>query len=321
MLTSFISEATLASEKALLVPTTPITEKRLYQIEITPVTANIYLPIQYTAIGKYDDASQSDITSQVNWIAVTPSIASFDTEGMATPKNIGTTPVTANLDGITSAEVILNVVPSMVCGHQIGQLLSTTPDGGINDTDKASAIGNCLKIREIIDPVNNRLKWFSSSPSSNVMLNLGYTLNDTNSNSGDTYASMHMETDDIYGPSGGVFARFRQDGDGVILPEVGNDELVGVNGQYDRWCQKLASLKFAGRSNWSRAILFESKALFTFDNPANDSMYPRFGWPTGDGYWSATTLNENFFFVSLSNGFEHPSSPSSHYYAPCVSGF
>jgi len=298
-----------------------IGEAKLFQIDVTPKSADTSLPVQYTAIGKYDDGSEADITGLVDWSTVTPLVANFSPEGLAKPETIGETKITANLDGITSDEVSLTVRPSMVCGHQLGQFLNTETNGGINDTDLNNAAGNCLKVREVVDPIDSKTKWFSSTPSDVVMAELGYTAQHNATNSGDSYAydwGNRVPT--------GRFALFRQDGENVSRPGEGNDAGAGVGGQYDRWCQKLSGLNFAGQSNWRRATIDELVALNTSRNGVD------FGWPNNLGYSSSTLFGDEPFSdhyrmlyieSELPDDFAACHSPltlaASAHYASCVS--
>ncbi|WCE28776.1 hypothetical protein [Vibrio sp. SCSIO 43137] len=294
---------------------------KLFYIDVTPRTTLTSFPVQYTAIGKYDDGTEADISGLVNWNMVTPNVASFTPEGLARPKGVGVTKITANLDGITSDEVSLTVRQSMVCGHQLGNFLDTGPNGGINDTDLNNAAGNCLKIREVVDPDDNKTKWFTSTPSDVVMAELGYIEQHNATNSGDSYAFDWQNTNPT-----GRFALFRQDGENVTLPGDGNDADAGVGGQYDRWCKKLSALNFAGQSNWRRATIEELFALNVTRNGVD------FGWPNDPGYFSATLFGEAplqdhyrilYIELDLPDDFAVCNSPAANaasaHYASCVS--
>lgn len=272
-------------------PIPPPSNAKLYQIDVTPESIDIYIPTQYKAIGKYDDGSQSDVTTEVNWTTLTPDIARFDEAGLATPESTGTTFVTASIDGITSDEVTLNVIQSMVCGHQIGYPLNKEAHGGIDDNDQENAIGNCLKIHEILDPDDGRTKWFTSTPNETMLNYLGYTIDNSSHNEGATYSSLAGAFDGSppengFAP-GGRYAEFRQDGKGAIIEN-------GINGQYDRWCQNLSTLHFAGQSNWHRATFDEMNNLYRFNNNDDIDMYSRFGWPASKSYWTSSRAYQYF---------------------------
>ncbi|MEZ9205614.1 hypothetical protein AB4151_25010, partial [Vibrio splendidus] len=141
----------------------------------------------------------------------------------------------------------------------------------VDDTGPDNAKGACLKVA-----TDSAGKWFTSTPSVAVMDMLGYTLDNSDTNSGDTYANTFSETGSK-GPIDGVFARFRQDGNGVIAPGEGDNANAGVDGQFDRWCQKLALLNFAGKNDWHRPTKDELSGLY---NDVGDSLWDARGWPT-----------------------------------------
>ena len=94
-------------------------EARVYEIIIDTGNKEIYSSLQYKVTGKYDDGNEQDITKLVKF-EVTNNIVSFDDEGVAMPNTIGTTEVTATLNGVTSDPVTLDVIETLVCGHTTG---------------------------------------------------------------------------------------------------------------------------------------------------------------------------------------------------------
>ncbi len=126
-----------------------------------------------------------------------------------------------------------------VCGH------------AVDDTDRENATGTCLKIATDAEG-----HWFTSSPSLAVMNALGYSANDKETNSGNTYAAIYTKNG-TRGPNG-EFVQFQQDGLDVVNPE----DSVGIDGQFDRWCQTLASIEFAGKNNWHRPSKDELLGLY-----------------------------------------------------------
>ncbi|TNZ88008.1 hypothetical protein CGK40_22980 [Vibrio parahaemolyticus] len=146
---------------------------------------------------------------------------------------------------------------------------------------------------------------------------LEYTIDDSETNGGDTYASTHTE-DGTLGPVGGTFARFGQDGATAINPADGGD---GLNGQFDRWCQKLNALEFGGKTTWERPTAPELSAFYQKyeDEGAEDGLWSARGWPTDFTYWSSTVNGSNYNSVELLNGFVGNRSPGDETYASCVS--
>lgn len=290
------------------------TSAKLYEIVVEPKHAQSYLPIQYSAIGKYDDGSEADITALVEWTTLTSGMAYFENTGKANPLHSGQTKVTASMAGITSDEATLEIIPTLICGHLLGHPVSTEVGGGINDQSKNNASGECIKIRQITDGVAAKPKWFTSSPSEQVLTELGYTIQDDADNLGDTYSSLHFDTS-----AQGSFGLFRHDGSGVVLPGTGNDSLAGVNGQSDRWCQKLTSISFGGRSDWRRPTEREPEALFTYENPTYLSMYDRFGWPVDIRYVSMRVSGSRFSTLFLYPRLSALTAPDTGTYVTCVS--
>lgn len=199
-----------------------------------------------------------------------------------------------------------------VCGHNPSKKINDTETGGLDNTDKNNAAGNCLKI---VKNANNT-QWFSSTPSNSVMSALGYIKQDKANNTGHTYAGMSSPS---IGPEASSFATFRQDGQGVTTPGNGNDIQTGINGQFDRWCKTLGSLGFAGRSNWRRPTFNE---LFALDGGQSINMYERFGWPIGRSYGTtmiSTMEPDKYINATFDSPYEINKPASFKGYASCVS--
>lgn len=256
----------------------------LYNITVTAPHSSSYLPTQLIATGRYDDDSEKDISSLVNWNTTTidSSVATLESGGLFTPVASGDALVSVFLEGIYSDEITVTVgSSSSVCGHVIGDTLSQTT--GVNDTDNGNAAGACLKVRQIED--NSIIKWFTSSPSLSMAEALGYVLDNTTLNSGKSYHSALSNSSDLISTIG-TYVKFRQDGAGVTSN-------TDTGGQYYRWCENLSDIEFAGVSNWRRATHAEMKALFSFENSSNKSLYKLFGWPVNDVYKTSTPNNSD----------------------------
>lgn len=159
---------------------------------------------------------------------------------------------------------------------------------GLNDSDLFNAAGGCLKVATDVHG-----NWFTSSPSMEVMNGLSYSLDRSESNTGDSYGESRS-----YG-SIGYIAHFTQTGEGVNNPGEGSD--VGVNGQFDRWCQKLASLNFGGKSNWRRPTGPELLAFSLQFDSASDGV-KAIGWPEGFHYTSTYNKDNVYAGIHLSGG-------------------
>ncbi|MBY6096139.1 Ig-like domain-containing protein [Ferrimonas balearica] len=265
--------------------------------------------------GRYSDGSQQDLlagSQSISWSVGDSTLLTINDSGVATAGSAtGTTTLMATVEGISSNLVNVNVIQLVsVCGHTPGNPIGTGPGGGVNDTDKFNGWGNCLKIRQITDPNDGVDKWFSGAASTAFAGGLGYQQQDSADNSGDTYGETFHT---------GIYAGFRQDGQGVVGPASGDENVAGVGGQADRWCQKLAAIGFGGRDTWRMATLAELIALYEYDNPADEAMYIRFGWPYSQVYWSQSLEGTSGYqVVDLSDSTQSSLSEGESAYTPCV---
>lgn len=76
----------------------------------TPANLAVGSTQQFTAMGTYSDGSTADVSSQVTWVSATPATATINSTGLATGVAVGTTNITATLDGVTSLNVALMVI-------------------------------------------------------------------------------------------------------------------------------------------------------------------------------------------------------------------
>ena len=98
-----------------------VTAAALVSIAITPATASkaAGLQQQYTAIGTYTDGSKPDISASVSWNSSDTSKATISSSGLATTVAVGTTNITASLNGITSNNATLNVTAALLVSVQV----------------------------------------------------------------------------------------------------------------------------------------------------------------------------------------------------------
>ena len=112
-------------------PTTTTTVTTLATIAVTPASpAN--LPVsstqQFTAIGTYSNSTTANITSQVTWASSDITKATITSPGgLATGIAVGSTNITAVLNGITSTAVTLTVAGSVTL-----TAITVTPAGPAN---------------------------------------------------------------------------------------------------------------------------------------------------------------------------------------------
>ncbi|WP_254067278.1 DUF1566 domain-containing protein [Shewanella xiamenensis] len=156
---------------------------------------------------------------------------------------------------------------------------------------------------------------------------MGYLKQDDADNSGDSYAmTFNVQEEFVFGPSRGEYAQFRQDGKGVILPGTeaakGNEAKVGVNGQFDRWCQNLVSIEFAGKDNWRRPTELELNTLY--GDGESRAAYQRAQWSSTIPSWSRTVYETEFEVGIISvapSGYSFRSYANSAKFAVCVAAF
>ena len=253
-----------------------------------------------------------DVTESVEWFVEPAEEGETDTYDVKVEVEVGsgvatvTSSTRAGVVKVTATDGAGNSNFSVVT---VGKLLPMC--GSVDDDDQANAIGACLKVAS--DSAGN---WFTSTPSIAVMEFLEYTQDNSETNSGDTYANTYIETGTTSGPNGGEFARFRQDGIEVIAPGEGNDASAGVDGQFDRWCQKLASLNFAGKKDWHRPT---KGKLVGLRSDVGGSLWAERGWPTRYVYGSATVNSSVFSPACLRNDTVGACYPDFELYASCVS--
>ncbi|MEA3373774.1 MAG: Ig-like domain-containing protein [Campylobacterota bacterium] len=97
--------------------TLTVTAATLESIAVTPTDPSTALgvDVQFTATGTYSDTTTQDITTSVTWSSATEATATISnaggSEGFATTVDVGTTDITASLDGIDSPASTLTVTP------------------------------------------------------------------------------------------------------------------------------------------------------------------------------------------------------------------
>ena len=129
--TTFITAA-LGSVKAMAVTLT-VTPATLVSIAVTPTGPSI--PVadteQFIATGTYSDHSTQVLTSTVTWASSVQSIASISnatgSPGLATGLTVGSTSISAALDGVPSPTVTLTITAQV---ESVLYSFAGNPDGG-----------------------------------------------------------------------------------------------------------------------------------------------------------------------------------------------
>lgn len=116
-----------------------VTSTILQSIEVFPPNATIYAGFteQFTAIGTYSNGSTQDITSTVTWTSNIPTIASIDSNGVATGHITGISTITASLQGIAGF-TSLNISSATLTDIVVAPATPTIPQ---NTSQQFEAIG------------------------------------------------------------------------------------------------------------------------------------------------------------------------------------
>jgi hypothetical protein len=111
-----------------------VTNAVLVSIEVDPVQATVAkgLTVPFTAIGHFSDETTEDLTSQVTWTSLQPSVASVSnasgTEGVATGLNPGVAQIQATLNGILGS-ADLTVTEAVLVSIQVNPEQATVAKG------------------------------------------------------------------------------------------------------------------------------------------------------------------------------------------------
>lgn len=192
----------------------------------------------------------------------------------------------------------------------------------VNDTDPYNASGKCLKIREVTDNIDNKIKWYTSSPSILVMDYLNYTPVDKANTRENTYKT-YVRVTEYLDEDEQAFKNTKDPKNGTFVLLSNSNDLNDSPSQLAHWCRDLSTINFAGRSNWRIPTVEELRVLFNYENSEELGMYERFGWPTFYDYWSKSILNDTFYRLRLyDGGLSGPFGNSDDInYGSCVSNF
>ena len=96
--------------------TLTVTAPVLTSIAITPANPSVAdgLTTQFTATGTYTDKSIKDLTSSVTWASATQSVATINSSGLAMGLAVGTSSITASLDGVNASTTLNVTAPVLV---------------------------------------------------------------------------------------------------------------------------------------------------------------------------------------------------------------
>ena len=100
-----------------------VTAASLQSIAVMPTSPTLAkgLTLSFTATGTYSDGTTANLSSQVTWASGTPSVATISPSGLATGVGVGTSGITATLNGVTSPSDPLTVTAASL------QSIAVTP--------------------------------------------------------------------------------------------------------------------------------------------------------------------------------------------------
>ncbi|NLS13296.1 hypothetical protein HGP28_10375 [Vibrio sp. SM6] len=265
-----------------------ITDAALTSVIIRPTsdTLNINATVQFEATGEYTDNSTAELQEGVTWQSSNTSVLTVSSAGLARGIKQGTVNVTGSYEGKTSA-------PSEVTVANLGKR-SIPLCGGFNNASKTNAATACLKV--ISTAFGD---WFTSSPSLAALERLGFTENPGSAGLEKTYTGTRQQT---VAPVG-TFGLF--------------DQLSGssASGQAAQWCDYLASIGFAGESNWELPSEFDLRLLYL----QYGNLMSGYGWPGAVNYWTSSTSGGQPELFNLTNGDDTTGTNSSEAFVSCIS--
>ncbi len=225
-------------------------------------TLQTYVAQKFVATGThYDTQGQFDITHIVKWEVEDNSIISFTDLGVALPHQVGQTNIFATLPGVKSNEFSYKVTDSLVCGHEVGQSISTEVGGGVNDLLNPSLNdGACLDLHVPSTTINSD-KVFISSPSIAFLNKIDY------------------DTNKYFEEKGNKFALFNEE--------------KNMNGNASDFCRHLSKIKFAGYS-WELIRNRDLEFLKAFAEDKN--LMSEVKWATDKEYFIQIDAENNAVF-------------------------
>ncbi len=137
----------------------------LQSIAVTPADPSVPSgeTEQFTATGTYSDNSTQNLTSQVTWASVTPSVATISkasgSQGLATGVMLGTSTISATLNGVTSSTV-LTVSAAVLQSIAVTPADPSVPSG---ETEQFTATGTYSD--NSTQNLTSQVTWASATPS------------------------------------------------------------------------------------------------------------------------------------------------------------
>ncbi|MGB0895458.1 MAG: beta strand repeat-containing protein [Parashewanella sp.] len=143
---------------------------QLTSIQVTPATVSVAKGVtqQYQAMGRYDNNTTVDLTSRVNWHSSNTSNATITSAGLASSVAVGTSVITATLDGQTSNSANLTITAAELTAIQITPATRSLAKG---NTQSYTAIGTYTD--NSTRTITNMVNWSSSNTANATVTSAG----------------------------------------------------------------------------------------------------------------------------------------------------
>ncbi len=279
-----------------------VTAAVLESIEVTPDPIEVGIGSDrtgtLTATGHYSDGTTSDITSLVDWTGQDTTYATVEAGGLVTGVSLGSTSTIATLDEVSSNEVTINVIKSLI---SISVIPSEIEVRGL-DSVQLTALGVYDDLSE--EDITSLVTW--SSEDRNIAIVSGAGLVSNGVDSDDTtsvsasidgidssnFTTVYACQDLSYAP---CFDTVETSSDKLFVSSPSEHATIRyglydvpsgywsspptatfvTQDVYQEWCDALSGINFSARSNWRKASLADMQELYLEFDPYNTR-----GWPS-----------------------------------------
>ncbi len=138
-----------------------VTDAELDSINITPPNPSVPLGLakQFTAVGTFTDDTTQDLTDQVAWSSSDLTVATINSDGLAATLKVGSTTISAELDGVTGATLLTVTDAELKC-LDITPACPSIPVGLVK---QFTAMGTYTD--DTTQDLTTQVTWASSDPS------------------------------------------------------------------------------------------------------------------------------------------------------------
>ena len=143
-----------------------MTPATLASIEVTPPSPSAAkgTTAQFRATGVFSDHSTQDLTSQVTWSSSDPAVATISSAagstGLALARDVGSTHISAALNGVASPDASLTVTAATLASIQVTPPSPSIPNG-LTQQFTATGVYSDNSTQDLTSMVT----WVSSDPS------------------------------------------------------------------------------------------------------------------------------------------------------------